>query len=348
MAAERATGGALAAPDAWRTVFTAKHQVPTADPAVTLAAYTAGAAGPLVLLLHGANYTALSFHLLVAKLITVTRVVAFDARGHGASTALSLAVGEPTTPTTADALTSDCNAIVDFMSAEFGSEVPIVLVGHSLGAAIVSHVAALWCAPNPLGGVVLMDMVEGTAMPALPGMKALIGKLPSEFDTVEAAVEWTLTHGVLRLRASAEVSLPYALQVVDARPHTGADAGDDETTLSPAARYQWRAWPFMLASQEDWEGWFAGTSSRFLALKCPKLLILAGVDTLDSALTIGQMQGKFQLSIIAGSGHVVHEDAPDKVSEAILSFLSRNGLTSGAEMLLLQQKLHRASGAVWG
>jgi protein phosphatase methylesterase 1 len=36
-------------------------------------------------------------------------------------------------------------------------------------------------------------------------------------------------------------------------------------------------------------------STRFLDITLPKLLVLAGVDRLDTLLTIGQMQGKFQV-----------------------------------------------------
>ncbi|CAN8032604.1 unnamed protein product [Ixodes persulcatus] len=57
---------------------------------------------------------------------------------------------------------------------------------------------------------------------------------------------------------------------------------------------------------------------------CPKLLLLAGVDRLDKDLTIGQMQGKFQMQVLPQCGHAVHEDVPDKVAEAVATFLVRN------------------------
>lgn len=42
-------------------------------------------------------------------------------------------------------------------------------------------------------------------------------------------------------------------------------------------------------------------------LPIPKLLLLASIDGLDRALTVGQMQGKFQLQVLARCGHAVHE-----------------------------------------
>ncbi|KFM80893.1 Protein phosphatase methylesterase 1, partial [Stegodyphus mimosarum] len=66
----------------------------------------------------------------------------------------------------------------------------------------------------------------------------------------------------------------------------------------------------------------------FLSTSIPKLLLLAGVDRLDKDLTIGQMQGKFQMQVLPQCGHAVHEDDPDKVAEAIATFLVRNKFTS--------------------
>lgn len=40
------------------------------------------------------------------------------------------------------------------------------------------------------------------------------------------------------------------------------------------------------------------------------------MDRLDKELSIGQMQGKFQMQIVGQTGHAVHEDAPDKVMSA--------------------------------
>ena len=84
-------------------------------------------------------------------------------------------------------------------------------------------------------------------------------------------------------------------------------------------------WRIDLAKTEPyWKGWFSGMSQLFLGCAVPKLLLLAGVDRLDKDLTIGQMQGKFQMQVLPQSGHAVHEDAPDKVAESVATFLVRN------------------------
>ena len=61
-----------------------------------------------------------------------------------------------------------------------------------------------------------------------------------------------------------------------------------------------------------------------MSVSTSKLLVLAGVDRLDKDLTIGQMQGKFQMQILPQAGHAIHEDVPDKVSNILSTFLVRN------------------------
>jgi protein phosphatase methylesterase 1 len=40
-------------------------------------------------------------------------------------------------------------------------------------------------------------------------------------------------------------------------------------------------------------------------------------------LTIGQMQGKFQLVLMPTAGHAIQEDEPDKTAEHVAQFLLR-------------------------
>ena len=61
-------------------------------------------------------------------------------------------------------------------------------------------------------------------------------------------------------------------------------------------RWVWRT--NLSQSQAYWKGWYEGLSEIFLQVKAPKLLILAGTDRLDKILTIGQMQGKFQMVVL--------------------------------------------------
>ena len=80
-------------------------------------------------------------------------------------------------------------------------------------------------------------------------------------------------------------------------------------------------------TEPHWCGWFKGLSKRFLDSSPAKMLLLAGIDRLDTDLTVGQMQGKFQMQVLPQCGHAVHEDVPDRVAEVLATFLLRQKLT---------------------
>ena len=42
-------------------------------------------------------------------------------------------------------------------------------------------------------------------------------------------------------------------------------------------------------------------------MRTARLLVLAGTDRLDKELMIGQMQGKFQMEVVPGVGHMIQE-----------------------------------------
>ncbi|KAG0492221.1 hypothetical protein HPP92_005619 [Vanilla planifolia] len=77
-------------------------------------------------------------------------------------------------------------------------------------------------------------------------------------------------------------------------------------------------------TESYWKGWYEGLSEKFLSCPVPKLLLLAGTDRLDRPLTIGQMQGKFQMVPVRHTGHAIQEDAPEEFASLVLNFISRN------------------------
>ena len=135
--------------------------------------------------------------------------------------------------------------------------------------------------------VVLVDVVEGTAMEALPRMTQILQNRPVSFPSVESAVQWTMQSHLVKNIASAKVSVP-------------------PQVTQHSDEYIWRT--DLLSSSNYWNGWFKGLSQKFLSCKVPKMLILAGTDRLDTELTIAQMQGKYQLIILPTCGHCIQED----------------------------------------
>ncbi len=111
-----------------------------------------------------------------------------------------------------------------------------------------------------------------------------------------------------------------------------AEKRSAEKFTRPDSKEELLTWRVDLTRSEcHWPGWFSGLSSKFLSVPASKLLLLAGVDRLDRELTVGQMQGKFQMQVLAQTGHAVHEDQPDKVASILATFMIRNKLAEPIE-----------------
>lgn len=303
-APDKPYGAATGLPDGqysplpWNQFFDAEIDVPIPGTSNVFHVYTAGSEGPVVLCIHGGGYSGLSFALAAARMKEEVRVVAPDLRGHGKT------VTQDDADLSNETLCADVAALVHEM---YGSSPPaIVLIGHSMGGAAAVRLAAQQeaCLPS-LAGLVVVDVVEGTALASLVHMKGILASRPTHFSSLEKAIEWSLRGGSLRNPESARASVPSTLRLDSA---TG--------------RYSWRT--RLEDSEPHWEEWYKGLSDRFMACHVPKLLLLAGTDRLDKVLTIGQMQGKFQMLVLRLAGHAIQEDEPDEFAQAVLAFVSRN------------------------
>jgi protein phosphatase methylesterase 1 len=153
---------------------------------------------------------------------------------------------------------------------------PIVLVGHSLGGAVITDLANTGRLGASLLCYAVLDVVEGSAMDALQSMQTYLSSRPSGFATVRDGIDWHVRSRTIRNAVSARTSVPGLLAL-------------DETLKDSARPWRWRT--DLAATQPFWEGWFVGLSKKFLGAKGGKLLLLAGTDRLDTELTIAQMQG---------------------------------------------------------
>eukprot|EP00293_Proteomonas_sulcata_P012098 CAMPEP_0184291074 /NCGR_PEP_ID=MMETSP1049-20130417/3177_1 /TAXON_ID=77928 /ORGANISM="Proteomonas sulcata, Strain CCMP704" /LENGTH=314 /DNA_ID=CAMNT_0026598393 /DNA_START=353 /DNA_END=1294 /DNA_ORIENTATION=- len=254
-----------------------------------------------LLLLHGAGHCALSWALCAQILKPFTRVIAYDARMHGATESDS-------TDLSVESLVEDLTRVVEgFCPQEGDRQPPFVLIGHSLGGAIAIKAAAHANWPG-LQGVILLDTVEGIAQQSFSTTASLLRMRPTFFESPDAAVQWALRSGMLANRDSAILSVPASLRSVVRQGTPG-----------------WEWIMDMSSSERYWKGWFQDASKKFLSLPCGKLLILSSADHRDPAITIGHMQGKFQLEVVPG-GHAIQEDHPREVSRHIIQFLQRRKL----------------------
>mmetsp|Transcript_17356 Transcript_17356/g.22281 ORF Transcript_17356/g.22281 Transcript_17356/m.22281 type:complete len:565 (+) Transcript_17356:58-1752(+) len=225
----------------------------------------------------------------------------------------------------------------DVQTVEQRKTIKICLVGHSLGGTLVVRLAAqkdtmfssLHEVVLEVTGLVVIDVVEGTALASLEYMDEVLDRIPQSFKSVEDGVTWAVKSRNIRNRRSAELSVPSRLKECEDGSCTWI------TNIRLATSY--------------WKGWFTGLSELFLSVEGPTMLIVAGMDRLDTTLIIGQHQGRYQLKLVYNAGHAIHEDQPEEVAESIADFSNRYGILhkniavfKASRKDMLQEKLRRA------
>ena len=234
--------------------------------------------GPLFVTHHGAGSSGLSFAAVGAEIrknVPSAGILSLDARGHGSTTI----VPEPESlDLSLETLSSDLLSVIEKAKLQMGWPTlpPLILVGHSLGGAVVTDVAKTGKLGNAVLGYAVLDVVEGSAIDALQSMETYLSTRPVGFPTLEAGIEWHIRTRTIRNATSARTSVPALLK----------------HDLSMRSGRPWTWQTNLAATQPFWEGWFVGLSKKFLEARGGKLLLLAGTDRLDRELTIGQMQGK--------------------------------------------------------
>jgi protein phosphatase methylesterase 1 len=313
--------------------------------------------GPLFICHHGAGATGMSFACFAAavrKLMPEAGVCSLEAREHGSIITTPGFSGQAILDFDIETLVSDTLCMIELIRQKQAWQrlPPTVLIGHSLGGAIVTRIAASATLGAQLVGFAVLDVVEGSAIEALLHMKTYIASRPSSFASVEQAINWHIRSRTIRDMESARASVPSLL--VKSR----GDDGEEQQE----ARWVWRT--DLSRTQKWWEGWFTGMSGLFLKGRAAKSLLLAGTDRLDKELMVGQMQGefhelssssscsflsilhifsayspspfltdripkhkkkgKFQLHVLPEAGHFIHEDAPEKTAHLMIEFFKRN------------------------
>ena len=252
-----------------------------------------------IILLHGAGSSKATWHHKIEHLRGFFLLIAPDMRSHGESSQckdLSL-----------DALVGDVKTVIREFQPVIGSR-KIIVIGHSVGGAIATALAS----QDPLiAGVVVIDLVEETALESLVHMRAVLASWPKSFPNVADCVKWSTSMRRPQSIASAEKSIPSLLKL------------NEDTS--------WYEWVTDLAQCEgDWEGWFRGFDASFLALTMPHCLLLSSADRLDSMMCAAHMQGAFELHVVQGGlgGHFVQEDNSEECLGIVVNFLMRRQLIS--------------------
>jgi protein phosphatase methylesterase 1 len=238
---------------------------------------------------HGAGSSGLSFAALAAqirKLLPSAGILSLDARGHGSTTVTSSQgrVSDGPLDLSLETLSTDLVNVISEtkVAMSWPTTPPLILIGHSLGGAVVTNVAKSGKLGDSVLGYAVLDVVEGSAIDALQSMQTYLSTRPVGFPTLESGIDWHIRSRTIRNPISARISVPALLRY------------NEDPSRSRSRPWTWRT--DLAATQPFWEGWFVGLSRKFLEAKGGKLLLLAGTDRLDKELIIGQMQGMFLFS----------------------------------------------------
>ncbi|KAJ2746563.1 Protein phosphatase methylesterase 1 [Coemansia sp. BCRC 34301] len=288
----------------WSSYFESRQAVVVGD--TTFNVYCSGLsnAGPIFVLHHGAGHSGLTFGLVARHMLHSSSstepgftILALDARDHGSTT------GANQEDLSVERLVDDFVGVIQAMLPNNSRD--MVLVGHSMGGAVVAHAAASKRLSN-ITGLILIDIVEGSAMDSLPSIPTFINARPKSFASVESAIKWHVESGAIQSTESARLSVPTLIV----------------PTAGNSQAWTWRT--LLMPTEQYWRGWYTGLSNTFISAQTAKLLVLAGTDRLDRDLLIAQMQGKFQLEVLPAAGHTIQEDLPERVGDAMVSFWRRN------------------------
>ena len=89
------------------------------------------------------------------------------------------------------------------------------MVGHSMGGSIATKTVDLiqrehsneeWA--DHIKGLFIIDVVEGSAMDALPFMENIVRSRPDQFSSLQQVIKYAITSSTIRDLRSARVSIP--------------------------------------------------------------------------------------------------------------------------------------------
>jgi 2-succinyl-6-hydroxy-2,4-cyclohexadiene-1-carboxylate synthase len=234
-----------------------------------------------VVLLHGFTHTGASWDPVVAALAESYRALAPDIRGHGSASARE--------PVTLDAVLGD---VADVAPARF------TLVGYSMGGRIALHAAVAPALRARIDRVVLIGASPGLADPAeRAARRAADERLADEVEHMtieEFATRWAQTP-----------------VLAGQTPAVAAAVNADRRRNQPVALAR--------ALRGLGTGTLPSLWERLPGLETPVTLIVGERDEKFRAIANEMVVAvpEAEVAVIAGAGHAVHLEAPERVAELI-------------------------------
>jgi protein phosphatase methylesterase 1 len=180
----------------WTTYFERELFLESTSTSMTIVhhAYLTSPVGtaPLFVMHHGAGSSGLSFAALTAEIrkrLPSAGILSLDARGHGST---QINPEQDILDLSLETLGADLLSVIDKTKTRMGWKdlPPLILVGHSLGGAVVTDVAKGGKLGNAVLGYAVLDVVEGSAIDALQSMQTYLSTRPVGFPSLESGIEW--------------------------------------------------------------------------------------------------------------------------------------------------------------
>lgn len=264
--------------------------------------------GPTILLLHGITLSAAAWHFQLPDLAAAGyRVVAYDQRGHGAST-----VGRE--GLTFDRLAADLGEVMDQLLIDEDA----VLVGHSMGGMVaLRHLASVPADADGTGRVRGLALVATSADPivgsGLPGLGALVG----------AGGPVLTTMGRLSRRLPGPSLGSGDLSFLLARVTFGSDPSTSQVAL---VREITNAVPAKVAAELLAQIVSFDERPVLERIAVPSTVVVGTNDLMTPvrhARALVRKLGDAELVILEGCGHQVMVERPDELTDALVALAKR-------------------------
>uniref|UniRef100_A0A1A9Z3G5 Protein phosphatase methylesterase 1 n=1 Tax=Glossina pallidipes TaxID=7398 RepID=A0A1A9Z3G5_GLOPL len=357
-------------PSMWNQFFTEKQDVVIDDKRTFCIYRTKEPEkpGPVLLLLHGGGYSGLTWALFCSEITTMIhcQCLSIDLRGHGdthtdedddlSADTLAKDIGdlilklypESMPPVYVVGHSMGGAIAVHFAHMELipnlvGITVIDVVEGTAMEALasmqsfLRSRPQYFKSIPNAIEWCIRSGQIRNvdSAKISMPGQiincttkKLATNELPlsAEEEDSSASTQKFMHH--FSISEDEEITNETNAESNNVTPENPDFKKPPTTNETDNKKYTWRI--DLSKSEKYWVGWFSGLSEKFLNLRLPKQLLLASIDGLDKTLTVGQMQGRFQMQVLARCGHAVHEDRPHEVAEVLSAYLIRNRCAEAA------------------